>query len=243
MKISFLVLTWNRYKFLEICLENLVKSIKNPGDCEIIVMDNGSDDDTARVLDKYRGNKLFRISKLKKNYGIAGYKKLFSKIRGRYAVIIDDDVLSFPPALDDIFTEYLNTFPDYGFIGLNVIQNEFTDGAKPPIEHYKDERRGDLIIEQGPTGGWCTCFRMSDYRKVKWRFLFAKVDMKVSEDGMLSRLFHKKLKLKTGLIKNELCFHACGPYYAQQYGHLDREIAKYQASGLNQYVEKYKQYI
>lgn len=243
MKISFVILTWNRYQFLEKCLGNLVSSISDLAACEIIVMDNGSTDATDQVLEKYKNNAYFKIIKLKKNYGVAAYKKLFAKIKGEYAVIVDDDVLSFPPALDDIFLKYMTTYTDYGFVALNVMQNEFTDGAKPGMEHYTEDVRGNMIIERGPTGGWCACFRMSDYRKVKWRFLFSKISMKVSEDGMLSMLFQKRLKLKTGLIKKEICFHACGPYYAKEYGHLKREIEKYANSGLSQYVEKYSEYL
>jgi glycosyltransferase involved in cell wall biosynthesis len=243
IKISFLILTWNRYKFLDQCLKALRESINNLDNCEIIVMDNGSTDETAPVLDKYKNDKHFRFVKLNKNYGIKSYKKLFGMVETEYAVIVDDDVLSFPAGLDRIFTDYMVAYPDYGFVGLNVIQNEYTDGAKPPIEHYTEEVRGEKIIERGPTGGWCTCFRRSDYRKVKWRFLFSSISMKVAEDGMLSQLFHKRLKLKTGLIKNAVCFHACGPYYAKQYGHLDREIAKYSASGLDDYVKRYQEFL
>lgn len=242
MKISFVILTWNRYKFLEKCIENLLLSIRDLSTCEIIIMDNGSDDATPSVLEKYKQHEHFRIIQLKKNYGIEGYKKLFSKAKGKYVVIVDDDVLSFPERLDDLFTDYMECYTDYGFIGLNVIQNEFTNGAKPGIENYTEDVRGHRIIEAGPTGGWCTCFRRSDYKKVKWRFLFSKIDLRISEDGMLSNLFERKLRLKSGLIKEAVCFHACGPYYAKEYGHLQREIEKYANSGLNDFVETYKKY-
>ena len=242
MKITFIILTWNRYKFLEICLQNLVKSISNFNGCEIIIMDNGSDDATYKVLEKYENFKYIKIIKLKKNYGLNAYKKLISLVNSEYTVIVDDDVLSFPEGLDLLFTDYMVSYPDYGFIALNVIQNEFTNGAKPPIENYREDVREYKIIEQGPTGGWCTCFRMSDYKKIKWRFLFSRINMKVSEDGMLSYLFSKRLKLKSGLIKNSLCFHASGPHYAKEYGHLDREIEKYANSGMKDTVKTYQQY-
>lgn len=242
MKISFVVLTWNRYKFLESCLNNLSRAISSQNSYEIIVMDNGSTDQTPTILDEYRHHENFKIITLRKNYGLESYKKLFKKVTGEYAVIVDDDVLSFPSDLDQLFIDYMVAYPDYGFIALNVIQNDFTDGAKPSITHYSEDIRGNKIIERGPTGGWCACFRVADYKKVKWSFLFSKIDMKVSEDGMLSNLFQKKLNLKSGLIKNVVCFHACGPHYAKEYGHLDREIEKYAASGLDNYVEIYQQY-
>jgi hypothetical protein len=66
------------------------------------------------------------------------------------------------------------------------------------------------------------------------------LNMKQPEDGTLTRLFAGKLKLKQGIIKQWSCFHACGPYYARQYGHLDREIEKYRQSDLPQFVDLYE---
>jgi glycosyltransferase involved in cell wall biosynthesis len=242
MKTSFIILTWNRYKFLEKCLEALIPSIANPHDCEIVVMDNGSTDGTRDVLMKYKDNKLFRVILRSKNYGLDSYKKLFNYAKGDQIVIVDDDVLAFPNELDNIFTDYMQTFPHYGFIALNVIQNEFTNGAKPGPEHYTEETVNGKTIEFGPTGGWCACFRKSDYKKIWLKVAFANLNMKNSEDGFLARSLHKKLGLKSGIIKNQVCFHATGPYYAKQYGHLDREIEKYKQSGLQELVDSYEKY-
>jgi glycosyltransferase involved in cell wall biosynthesis len=240
IKFSFVILTWNRYKFLEKCLKNLIDSIAEPGLCEIIVMDNGSTDNTAEILKKYAQMPLVKVVLRDKNYGLNAYKKLFFLAKGKYVVIVDDDVLEFPQKLDHIFEEYMTTFTDYGFIALNVVQNGKTTGAKPEIYYTEDNRNGK-IIEKGPTGGWCTCFRMRDYYRIIFRFVFKNLNMKRSEDGLLALLFQDKLKLKAGLIKDAICLHACGPYYAKEYGHMDREIEKYSTSGLDSIVEEYKQ--
>ncbi|GAA3993536.1 glycosyltransferase family 2 protein [Mucilaginibacter dorajii] len=242
MKMSFVILTWNRYKFLEKCLEALTLSIADTKECEIVVMDNGSTDDTSIILDRYKDQEFVRIIKRDKNYGLNSYKKLFSYAKGDYIVVVDDDVLTFPKQLDRVFENYMLTFRHYGFIALNVIQDEFTNGAKPGPEFYTEEAIDDKVIEYGPTGGWCACFRKKDYRKLWFKVLFANLDMKYSEDGFLVHNFQKKLGLKSGIIKDQFCFHASGPYYAKQYGHLDREIAKYKQSGLQSLVSDYQKY-
>jgi len=242
MKISFVILTWNRYKFLDKCLAALIPAINHKNEAEVIVMDNGSTDETKAVLDQYISNPLVKIVTRKKNYGLNAYKKLFSMAKGEYVVIVDDDVLSFPDGLDDLFIDYLKAFPDYGFIALNVIQNEFTLGAKPPIENYMEEVSGLKVIEKGPTGGWCACFKKKNYNKIRLRFLFTNLDMSKSEDGLLVNLFSRKLKLKSGLIRDHYCLHACGPHYAREYGHMDRELEKYSMAGLDSIVEEYKNY-
>lgn len=200
-------------------------------------MDNGSTDKTSEVVKLYPEIKYTRLTK---NLGLNAYKKLFNAAEGEYIVIVDDDVLDFPVDLDQIFIEYMSTFSDFGFLALDVIQNEFTDGAKPALANYTEVCHKDLVVQQGPTGGWCTVFRRKDYRKVKFLFQMKNLNFKKGEDGTLSRLFRKWLKLKNGIIKNKYCFHACGPYYAKKYGHLEREIEKYRASGLEDYVEKYE---
>jgi glycosyltransferase involved in cell wall biosynthesis len=242
MKFSFVLLTWNRYKFLEKCLEALIAGIDQPQDAEIVVMDNGSTDETPDVLQRYQNSQLVRVVTREKNYGLEAYKKLFALARGEYIVVVDDDVLQFPGSLDRIFADYMLAFPDYGFLGLNVVQNEFTNGAKPGPDQYVDDIRGEKAVERGPTGGWCACFRRSDYQKLWLRMRFSRLNMKHSEDGFLAVNLKKKLGLHSGIIRDAVCFHATGPEYARQYGHLGREIQKYAQSGLPSFVAAYEKY-
>lgn len=242
MKISFLILTWNRHKFLDKCLETLIPAIDNTKDCEIIVMNNGSTDETSAVLDKYKHHPMLRIIHRRKNRGLKAYKRLFLYAKGDHMVVVDDDVLSFPRHLDTIFIDYMKSFPDFGFVGLNVVQNEFTNGAKPGPEHYTDVVMNDKVIQQGPTGGWCTCFRKQDFKKIRLKFLLADLSMKNGEDGFLSLCFEQKLGLKSGIIKDAVCFHASGPHYAKLYGHLEREIEKYASAELDDFVKVYREY-
>ena len=239
---SFVILTWNRYKFLEKCLAALVASLENPGACEVIVMDNGSTDKTPEVLAGWAASPLVNTIVRDRNYGLESYKKLLAAATGDYIVIVDDDVLEFPERLDRIFAEYMQAFPDYGFVAANVIQNQFTNGARPGPELYSDDTRDGRTIERGPTGGWCTCFRRSDYRKLRLRLLLTRFSMKSGEDGFIEGQFRKRLGLKSGIIRDAVCFHACGPYYAREYGHQDREIEKYTRSGLPSFAASFKEF-
>ena len=68
------------------------------------------------------------------------------------------------------------------------------------------------------------------------------LSMKRLHDGFLVKNFERKLSLKSGIIKDAFCLHAAGPYYAKQYGHLEREIEKYSKSGLKSFVKEYQEY-
>lgn len=242
MKMSFVILTWNRPRFLELCVEALIQAIRDPDQCEIIVMDNGSTDRTPAVLATFAQHPAVRVITRRRNYGLNSYKKLFNATRGEYVVVVDDDVLEFPADLDRLFLDYMATFTDYGLIALNVVQNEFTNGSKPGPEHYVEETVQGKTLQRGPTGGWCACFRKRDYRRLwPWRW-FVNLDMKRSEDGFLVDSFDRRLGLKSGIIRDHFCLHASGPYYAKMFGHLDREIAKYTESGMPDFVQTYKEY-
>jgi hypothetical protein len=163
--------------------------------------------------------------------------------RGEYIVIVDDDVVDFPKSLDRIFIEYMRAFRDYGFLALNVIQNEFTNGAKPEKHCYTEDKRDGRVVEKGPTGGWCTCFRKRDYRKIRFVFELLNLNMRHSEDGALEKLFRWFLHLKSGIIQDAHCFHACGPYYSKENGYLQRDIEKYNKARLDAFVDAYKKFL
>jgi glycosyltransferase involved in cell wall biosynthesis len=242
MKFSFLVLTWNRRQMLEICVDKLITSIGDRVNCEIIVMDNASSDSTRELLESYRDNPLMKSVFLEKDHGLNAYKELFRLAQGDYMVTVDDDVIEFPFQLDRIFSEYMELFPDYGYLALNVVQNEFTNGAKPGPERYSEITREGRVVENGPAGGWCACFRRRDYEKIRFRLKFFPLSMKHGEDGFLVRNFRTKLRLECGIIRDAVCLHACGPHYAKQFGYLDREIDKYSRSGLNSLAEQYEKF-
>ncbi len=233
-----MVLTWNRAPMLEMCLESFFENISNEYPYELIIMDNASTDWTSGILDKYEGRESVRIVRSKINYRLNGYKKLFAMAKGKYMVELDDDVIRLPKDFDKAFVEYFDAFPDYGYIGLNVVQDEMTWGAKPGAEQYKDDVRGDRVIEEGPVGGWCTAFRRWHYKLFAPFLHLFNFTMARGEDGTLCGFLHVILRRRQGLIKNVVCLHATGIPYAKKYGLLDRDIEKYVAGARPDIAER-----
>lgn len=243
MRISFVVLTWNRSEMLKICLDQLANAIQNKHLCEIIIFDNASTDDTRTVLEDFykKFNDFIDIKYYISinNLRLRAYKQLFKMATGDIVIEVDDDVLAFPENIDSIFVQYFNEFQNFGFLALDVIQNEYTNGAKPHKSYYSEVVRNNLIIEEGPTGGWCAGFRLKDFKKIQWIFNLLPISMKSGEDGALVNLM-KLIGKKSGIIKDKKCFHACGSYYSKQYNLLERDIEKYSTVGLNKLVENYR---
>ncbi|MDR0526439.1 MAG: glycosyltransferase family 2 protein [Spirochaetaceae bacterium] len=241
--VSFVMLTWNRKQFVEKMFSSFYKSKSEKYNYEFLIIDNGSIDGTASLLKEAEKNDPhIKIWYNKKNKSLNEYKKLFNRSKGDYIIIIDDDVIEFPKDFDKIMVDFINVFYDFGFIALDVIQNEFTNGAKPELKFYKDILKNGLTISEGPAGGWCSIFRKTDYKKIKFKMAGKRLDMKNGEDGVLCYLFENILGLKQGLTKGIKCFHACGPWYSKEFGYLDRDIQKYKASGLDNFVELYNKY-
>ena len=240
--VSICILTWNRADFLEICLREMFASITPTSHGgltrEILIMDNGSTDKTPEVLAKYEGRADVRVFRQKKNLGFSAYKRLFFHARGHVVIDLDDDILKFPKDFDRILVDYLSVYNDYGFLACNVVQNEKTDGNRPRDAKYIKDVRGGMVVEEGPTGGWCSAFRRRDYLWIKLLIFLFRMDSKTPEDAYIASLcwrLHKKI----GIITNAVVFHACGPTYAREYNHLDREIEKYRMGENHEFAQRF----
>jgi glycosyltransferase involved in cell wall biosynthesis len=241
--ITFVMLTWNRKQFVEMCLDSFYRNISLNCNYQFLLLDNGSDDGTVEALkDRESKDKNLKVIYNKKNKGLNEYKKLLNECKGDYIIIIDDDVVEFPKDFDIQMLNFLDNAPDFGYIALDVIQNEHTNGGKPESHMYTDVEYNGYILAEGPTGGWCTAMRQKDYSKIKFWFNLNRLNMQNGEDGKLSKLMYSKLGLRSGLMKNIICFHACGPYYSKMYGCIERDIIKYKEAGLKKFVDIYKDF-
>ena len=238
--VSIVLLTWNRSAMLEICLREMFKSLSYDVSREIILMDNFSDDATPMVLRRYSVMPGVRIVRNKKNLRLNGYKKLFGMAKGRVIIEVDDDVLRFPKDFDKLMLDYLEAFSDYGYLALNVEQNEKTNGAKPDASCYKEDARDGKVVEEGPVGGWCAAFYRWHYRLVSPLLWFSGFSMVRGEDGFLMGMTKKIFRKRHGIIKNAVCLHAAGPTYAREFGLQKVAQEKYKAVGMKNMAEAYK---
>ncbi len=243
MKISFVILTWNRAVFLKKCLPALLGAIDKKEQCEIIIMDNCSNDDSLKYISEFQkentGKINLKVIESDKNLGINAYKKLFSEAKGEYIIEVDDDVIEFPPSVDDVFIDYFQEFKKFGFLALDVIKNEYTNGSKPDESQYTEYRIGNKIVQNGPTGGWCAGFRRKHFNLIKFFFYRYNLNFKFGEDGFIQLAF-KIIGLKSGIIKDVKCLHASGPEYSKMFNLTKRDIEKYESSGMGSMADKYK---
>jgi len=94
--LSILITTYNRAYFLDKCLQSIVEKISSYDEIEIVVLDNGSEDNTSEIISKYEKYIPSLIKeRVEKNLTFSGgIVKVQSMANGKYNWYIgDDDIL------------------------------------------------------------------------------------------------------------------------------------------------------
>ncbi len=244
--INFVLLSWNRKPFLEQFFNSFYQNVKNQ-DFNFYIIDNGSTDGCAELLkDISSKDTRIKLTLNQDNKGLGEYKKLFRQALknkdAEFLMIFDDDIINFPEHFDMKMIDGMKEFQELGYLALDVVQNDKTNGAKPTAEHYQPITRNNITIEFGPAGAWSSIIRTKDLRKIMFFMMFFKFSMKLSHDTVISFFSRNLLRKKTGVLAGEKCLHATGPYYAIKYGSIKQDIEKYSKVGLNELRDFYANY-
>ena len=117
-KIGIVVVTFNRLQLLKEVIDSL--RVQTYSDFDIIVVNNGSTDDTPNWLEKQADI----ITITQENLGGAGGfhtgMKYVAEHGYEYCWVMDDDVVCNPTALEELIKAY-NTVPEAGFVCSRVV--------------------------------------------------------------------------------------------------------------------------
>ena len=239
--VTIALLTWNRKRYLDVGLPSMFASLSKKLLHEILIMDNASTDGTTELIESYAtSNPEVKFIKNSRNIGLKGYNKLFGLAKGRVIIEVDDDVIEFPKNFDKTLADCLDVYSDYGFMSLDTVRNDLTDGGRPcPGCGRMDERKG-RIVEEGDARGYCAAFRRRDYRIIRPFTFFFSFSLRHPQDYVVSGLMRRLLKRRSGVIVGEKCLHANGPLYAAKFGRVDMDLLKMAQSDCPERVEEYK---
>ncbi len=118
MDLSVIILTWNTRKFIH----SLLKSFeKHPSRCsyEIIVVDNGSTDDTSAFLKENYPE--VRLVRNETNLGTAQRNKGIDISKGKYIAFLDSDIEMIQDGTFDKLLDYMESSPDTGLVSPQLI--------------------------------------------------------------------------------------------------------------------------
>lgn len=115
--ISAIVCTYNRAGFVVRAIESLANQTLNRDDYEILVVDNGSRDDTRRLVE----DKLLTIPNLRyvhePRLGLSNARNAgVASSRGRILAFLDDDAIASPGWLKEISRVFESTQPSPGLL-------------------------------------------------------------------------------------------------------------------------------
>lgn len=184
MKCSIIILNWNGADMLRQFLPSVITHTTLP-ECEIIVADNGSTDDSLSVLANEFAS--VRTIVLDKNYGFAeGYNKAIEQIDSEYVVLLNSDVEVTKGWLHPLLA-YMDTHPTIGAVQpkihswhkRNYFEHAGAAGGYLSILGYPycrgrrfgktEEDRGqyDTILDNIEwTSGACMCVRTNIYKEL-----------------------------------------------------------------------------
>ncbi|MBA2352087.1 MAG: glycosyltransferase family 2 protein, partial [Burkholderiales bacterium] len=123
--VSVVVPTFNRGHYIEECLDSLLGQTLRAE--EIIVVDDGSQDDTAERLKRYRQE----IRYMRKENGgkPSALNLAMNHVRGRYVWIFDDDDVALPDAIERRIA-VMDRRPELGFVYSGHYLGQDDEGGK-----------------------------------------------------------------------------------------------------------------
>ncbi len=239
---SVLLITYNRIKMLRECLGSLLQNTLGDN-YEIVVWNNASVDGTKEYLDELAAtHPQMRVVHHPENVGLNAVALMVKLARGFYTVELDDDVLRFP---DDWLNKMLYAFkhgPNMGYLAANVVQDELTTGEKDPPEAYTVVDHDGVVLEHGPTWGWCTMTSLRVLSRVG-NFPRRRGRQWYGEDLDYVRRV-RRAGYTAAILHDVVVYHASGPAKNDQYGYLDLCLKKYENTAYAPYhVKVIKDYI
>jgi glycosyltransferase involved in cell wall biosynthesis len=173
------------------------------------------------------------IGRSPENIGMAAYPYLFAASQGEMVAQIDDDVICVSPRIAETAKEIFDRFPEAGMLTADVWQDEYTTGARPPIDHYRIFN-SQFGLYDGPIDGWFAVYRKSslaacgDIRPGRYFSLGCTLKARLGAVG------------QRGLLCTRMkVFHVTDPAYVAHFGMLDAEVAKYRLIGRQDQVDVY----
>ncbi len=160
-KVTVIVASYNNSKFLPACLDSLYhQSYTN---FEVLVVDDCSTDDSYEICRNYlKRNRLFRVIRLNKNYGITYVRSIgLKEATGEYIAVLDSDDVATPNRLSSQ-VNWLDSHPDTVLVAAyyGVI-----DSGGKIIKHSKKVPIDDTSIRWWLTFGNCLIHSTVMYRK------------------------------------------------------------------------------
>lgn len=184
--VSIIVPNYNNGKYLAAFISSVVNSTVEPA--ELIIVDDGSEDDTAEVLSNFTHLPYLKIIHFERNKGLTiALNAALEMSTGEYVMRADPDDRMAPTRIEKQF-EFMEQHPDVDILGCNVIYFDDDTGKEINTSNFpesheqivRDFRKGEHGL-QHPTA----FVRGEVYRKYRYQETFPGEDYE-----LFSRMAH-----------------------------------------------------
>jgi len=140
IKYSLIIPTFNRYASLRKCLSSILQLNDKLSDVEIIVVDDGSSDDTEEIVIYFKEKFNQFVYYSQKNKGPAAARNKGAELsKGEYIIFIDDDCTVTENWLSSV-KKFYYVNPEASGVGgkiINIVKNDFSEFS---------QRFGDFLV-------------------------------------------------------------------------------------------------
>ena len=187
--ISVIIPTFNRGNIIS----NSIKSVLNQTyqNFEIIVVDDGSTDNTKEEINKIRNNKI-RYLKLKKNTGGSNARNIGIKYsHGQYISFQDSDDIFYPDKLEKQIKNIINENSDLDFCKIKVIINSTYNYFIPNVLQENSIFGGNIFEELLSGGNFISTQAILVRKKFIEKYLFDPNMPRLQDYDMILRMIPK----------------------------------------------------
>lgn len=148
MDLSIIITTFNYEKYIDDCIQSCINQNNHNLNYEILIVDDGSTDNTHKILKSYQSHNIIRFFKIK-NSGIEKASNFgFNMAGGKYLVRVDADDMLLPNYISSIESSICQNadfiYTNYSTINSNhkIIKN---NSKLPDFEVEEILTRGDFL--------------------------------------------------------------------------------------------------
>jgi hypothetical protein len=176
------------------------------------------------------------VGRSRDNVGMRAFGNLFRTARYPLIAQVDDDVVCVSRGIAERADRLFRRFPTVRQLVADVWQDEYTTGARPPLDHYTTFAASEQLYS-GPVDGWFAVYHRSilplllGIPKTQYCSLGSTVAGQLARRG-------QHAVLDCGMK----VFHVVGPAYASAFDMLEFEIEKYRRLNRADIEAWYRQY-
>ena len=188
-KISVIIPTFNRGNLIE----NSINSVLNQTykNLEIIVVDDGSTDNTKDIVEKIQ-DKRIKYIKLTENKGGSNARNVGIKnSNGKYISFQDSDDIYYPDKLELQFKNIINKNSNLDFCKIKVIFNESYSCFYPNSRQENSISKGNIFNELISKGNFISTQAILIKRKFMIKYLFDPFIPRLQDFDLILRMIPK----------------------------------------------------